>query len=126
MEVPKVWVPPRLTRNRYAACAMHHLLRLTTCSASAQRERSAARACAFSPQLELSIESLQTKQHPITMHFTHGALLQLRLLQKEHDKLAAVLAARDQELVALREIAESASQLQSQDAQAAKVRASLS
>mgnify|MGYP001808011002 FL=1 len=60
------------------------------------------------------------------MHFTHGALLQLRLLQKEHDKLAAVLAARDQELVALREIAESASQLQSQDAQAAKVRASLS
>jgi hypothetical protein len=46
---------------------------------------------------------------------------QLRALQKEHERLQHALAARDHEIGALREIAEAAGQLQSQDTQAAKV-----
>lgn len=46
---------------------------------------------------------------------------QVRALQRERDALHKELAARDREISALREIAEAAGQLQSSDAQAAKV-----
>jgi hypothetical protein len=83
-------------------------------------------ACSAAYTCAVTHHCLEAILSPSAAHLPHHTYLQLRALQKEHEKLQHSLAVRDHEIAALREIAEAAGQLQSQDTQAAKVgRASL-